>query len=61
MHMFTCTMYLWRANRVLVIGSSETGVTSGCELLGECWELNSDPQQEQQVFSFTEVPLQQLY
>lgn len=37
--------------------SSSTGI---CEQPDECWELNSGPLLEQQVFSTTELPLHPL-
>lgn len=40
------------------IGSSETGVTDGCELPCVCWELNLDALEEQPVLLVTETPLQ---
>jgi hypothetical protein len=37
------------------------GVTGGCELPCGCWELNTDPLQEEQVLSSAEPPLQSRF
>ena len=39
-------------------GTSETGVTGGCESPCECWELSVDPLHEQPVLLTSEPSLQ---
>lgn len=41
-----------------VVQVSWTGVTGSCELLCRCWELNTGPLEEQQVFLIIELSLQ---
>jgi hypothetical protein len=43
------------------VRSSENGVTDGCELPCECWELNSGPLEELLVLLTAEVSLQPLW
>lgn len=50
----TCVQYLWRPE--VGVQVSATGVTGGCELPCGCWELSTDPLQDQPVLLTTESP-----
>jgi hypothetical protein len=48
-------MYVW------VVRSPGTGVTDGCKLSCECWELNLDPLKKHTVLLIAELSLQPVH